>query len=281
MENLSRSVQFILPFLYGALLFLFGSVFFKQSAGRKLLFPLLLVTIIFHVTYILSFTLSAGHCLYTNFYEFFSLIAFTMLVSYTAVEPRRKGLAAGTGMMVVLAGFIFQTISSLKTSIAHVSDHQHLFESPMFNVHIVTIVFGFSALTLSTIYGSLYLLLYRAMRQNEFGSFFHEVPSLDRLERYGIRASMIGFVFLTISIVAGALLTGQIDPLKNMSDYLLDSKTLTTVLIWGVFGATLVLHKYRRLAGRKIVVFWMSGFALSIISMTVINRFVSDFHNFF
>lgn len=281
MEILSRSTQTILPFLYGALLFLFGSVFFRQSATRKPLYPLLLVTIAVHSIYICAFTLAAGHCLYTNFYEFFSLIAFTMLSSYTAVEPRRKGLAAGTGMMVVLAGFIFQAISSLYTSVEHISDSQHLFESATFNVHIITIVFGFSALTLATIYGSLYLLLYRAMRLNEFGTFFHEVPSLDKLERYGVRSSIIGFIFLTISIIAGAALTGEIVPTKSISAYLLDSKTLTTVLIWAVFGGTLILHKYKKLEGRKIVVFWMSGFALSIISMTVINRFVSNFHNFF
>jgi ABC-type uncharacterized transport system permease subunit len=280
MEILSRSAQFLLPFCYGVLLFLFGSVFFKQSAGRKALYPLLVATIAVHAVYILSFTIAAGHCLYTNFYEFFSLIAFTLLASYTIVEPRRKGLAAGTGMMVALAGFVFQTISSLNTSILHISEHEHLFKSPAFNTHIITIVFGFSALTLSSIYGSLYLLLYRAMRLNEFGSFFHEIPSLDRLERYGVRSSMIGFFFLSISIIAGAILTTSIEPSRDIVTYLFDSKTITTILIWAVFGVTLILHKYRKLEGRKIVVFWMSGFALSIISMTVINRFVSDFHNF-
>jgi ABC-type uncharacterized transport system permease subunit len=281
MEILSRSTQTILPFLYGALLFLFASVLFRKSAGRKFLYPLLLVTIAVHGVYIFSFTLAAGHCLYTNYNEFFSLIAFTLLCSYTAVEPRRKGLAAGTGMMVVLAGCIFQTLSSLYTSLEHRSDSQHLFESPTFNLHIITIVFGFSAFTLATIYGSLYLLLYRAMRMNEFGSFFHEVPSLDKLERYGVRSSMIGFVFLTISIIAGAILTSEIIPVKSITAYLLDSKTLTTILIWTVFGVTLLLHEYKKIGGRKIVIFWMSGFALSIISMTIINRFVSNFHNFF
>lgn len=281
METVSRITQAILPILYGLLLILFASVFFKTSASRKLLYPLLILTTAIHSLYICSFTLAAGHCLYTNSYEFFSLIAFTMLCSYTAIEPRNKRLVAGTGMMVVLTCFIFQAISSLYTSLHHVSDSQHLFQSSTFNIHIITIVFGFSALTLATIYGSLYLLLYRTMRLNKYGAFFHEVPSLDRLERYGVRASMIGFVFFTVSIIAGAVLTGDIVPTKSIASYLIDSKTLTTILIWAVFGITLIFHQYKKIEGRKIVIFWMSGFALSILSMTIINRFISDFHNYF
>jgi ABC-type uncharacterized transport system permease subunit len=196
------------------------------------------------------------------------------------VEVRREHFSVGTGLMVVLVGFVFQLVSSLNTTIDIPGARNELFGSPMFNVHIITVVFGYAALTLATIYGSLYLLLYRAMRKNSFGSFFHEIPSLDKLEKFGVRASGIGFGFLTVSIVAGSLLVRKLVPGASAINYFLDPKTLATILIWAVFGSTLLLHRLKRLEGKRIVIFWMSGFALVLISMTVINSFVTEFHNF-
>jgi len=126
----------------------------------------------------------------------------------------------------------------------------------------------------------LYLLLYRSMRRNKFGILFYEVPSLDHLERFGIRSSAIGFIFLSVAIIFGAVLTSRLHTDFGVVNYLLDPKTLATVLIWLVFGITLVARRVARLEGRKIVILWMSGFGLAIISMTIINSFVTDFHNF-
>jgi ABC-type uncharacterized transport system permease subunit len=280
MDALVGIFQPILPILYGLLLFGFANVFFRQSVKRKWLFPLVILTLLSDAIYIGSYTKAAGHCLYTNFYELFALIAFVLLLIYAMVEVRREHFSVGTGLMVVLVGFVFQLVSSLNTTIDIPGARNELFGSPMFNVHIITVVFGYAALTLATIYGSLYLLLYRAMRKNSFGSFFHEIPSLDKLEKFGVRASGIGFGFLTVSIVAGSLLVRKLVPGASAINYFLDPKTLATILIWAVFGSTLLLHRLKRLEGKRIVIFWMSGFALVLISMTVINSFVTEFHNF-
>jgi ABC-type uncharacterized transport system permease subunit len=258
----------------------FCNCFSRRIETRKWLFALVLVTIVAHSLYIGAFTIAAGHCLLTNFYEFFSLIAYTLFVSYAIVELKPKQIAAGTGMMVSLVGFIFQLISSLGSSPEHVSEFSAIFKDPVFNVHVTSAVFGYAALTLATIYGSLYLLLYRSMRRNKFGVLFYEVPSLDHLERFGIRASAIGFMFLSVSIAFGAALAAKVQTDFGFGNYLLDPKTLATVLIWLVFGITLIARRIARLEGRKIVIFWMSGFGLAIISMTIINSFVTNFHDF-
>lgn len=258
----------------------YAGIFFRRIESRKWLFPLVLVVIGAHALYIGAFTAAAGHCLLTNFYEFFSLVAFTLLVSYGLVELKPKQIAAGTGMMVSAVGFAFQLASSLSASPEHVSENLQIFNDPVFNIHVTSAVFGYAALTLATIYGSLYLLLYRSMRRNKFGMLFYEVPSLDHLERFGIRASAIGFIFLSASIVFGALLASSSPLQLGVAHYMSDPKTIATVLIWLVFGITLIARRLARLEGRKIVVLWMSGFGIAIISMTIINSFVTNFHSF-
>lgn len=277
MLQASNAIQAILPFLYGILLIGFANIFIHPGSNRRWIFPAVLFILILHGAYIGLYTVTTGHCLLTTSYELFSLIAFTLLVIYTIVEIRPAEIAAGTGAMVVLVTFLFQFISSLAT---HYEAQNPIFKDPYFNIHVTSAVFGYAALTLATIYGSLYLLLYRAMQRNTFGSVFQELPSLARLERFGIRSSAAGFVFLSISILFGVLLINKSLPLLQGGSYLLDPKTIATILTWLVFGTTLVIRRVAKIEGRKLVIFWMSGFALTLVSMTIINAFGTDYHNF-
>ncbi len=279
MLQISNAIQALLPFLYGTLLLGFANLFLRPDSKRGWIFPAIIITLILHATYIGLYTILAGHCLLTTSHELFSLIAFTMLVTYIIVEPRPKEISAGTGTMVAMVTFLFQLISSLSSNSSSASQNP-IFSDTFFNVHVTSAVFGYAALTLATIYGSLYLLLYRAMKKNTFGPIFQGLPSLGRLERFGIRASAVGFVFLSISIIFGALLIKKSVPLSQGTSYLLDPKTIATVLTWLVFGSTLFIRRIAKIEGRQLVLFWMSGFALTLISMTIINAFGTEYHNF-
>jgi ABC-type uncharacterized transport system permease subunit len=279
MLQISNGIQALLPFLYGFLLGGFVNIFLRPDSKKGWVFPLIIITLILHAIYIGFYTVLAGHCLLTTSHELFSLIAFTLLVTYIIVEPRPKEISAGTGAMVLLVTFLFQLISSLSSNSASAAQNP-IFSDPFFNIHVTSAVFGYAALTLATIYGSLYLLLYRAMKKNTFGPIFQGLPSLGRLERFGIRASAVGFIFLSISILFGALLIKRSMPISQGSSYLLDPKTIATLLTWLVFGTTLFIRRIAKVEGRRLVLFWMSGFALTLVSMTIINAFGTEYHNF-
>ena len=277
MLQASDAIQAILPFLYGILLIGFANIFIRPGSSRRWIFPAVILTLVLHAIYIGLYTVTAGHCLLTTSHELFSLIAFTLLVTYTIVEIRPQEVAAGTGAMVSLVAFIFQLISSLAS---HYDVKNPIFNDPLFNIHVTSAVFGYAALTLATIYGALYLMLYRAMARNTYGSIFQELPSLSRLERFGIRCSAVGFIFLSISILFGVLLINKSMPISQGTSYLLDPKTIATVLTWLVFGTTLIIRQFANIEGKKLVIFWMSGFALTLVSMTIINAFGTEYHNF-
>jgi ABC-type uncharacterized transport system permease subunit len=280
MLQAANVIQVLLPFLYGTLLFGFLRVFVRPGRKRFWLFPTVIVSLSLHAIYIGLYTINAGHCLLTTSHELFSLIAFTLLATYVIVELRRDELSAGTGAMVLLVAFLFQCVSSLSSRTNTLAAQNPIFSNPLFNIHVTSAVFGYAALTLATIYGSLYLLLYRTMKKNTFGAVFQELPSLGRLERFGIRASAVGFIFLSISILFGVLLINKTVPLAQSGSYLLDPKTIATILTWLVFGTTLFIRRIAKIEGRKLVIFWMSGFALTLISMTIINAFGTEYHNF-
>ena len=180
----------------------------------------------------------------------------------------------------MLVAFLFQFVSAIGIGQKTPATLNPIFLDPIFNIHVTSSVFGYAALTLSTIYGSLYLLLYRAMRTNKFGPIFNELPSLSYLERYGLRALLAGFIFLSISIIFGFLLINQHFSSTEASQFVTDPKTIATILVWLIFGLTLVLRQGMHIQGRKLVIFWMSGYALTLISMTIVNAFVTEYHRF-
>ncbi|HZK75642.1 MAG TPA: cytochrome c biogenesis protein CcsA [Candidatus Kapabacteria bacterium] len=283
MAILSSALRILLPIAYGALAFYFARTFFRrfnQAARLKHAVPAAYALLALHTIYIGAYTAANHHDLVATVYELFSLIAFTLLAVYVFAELRASRETSGTGFFVLSVCFLLQLVSSLTISSAPLPETSAILKDPIFNLHVTTSVFGYAALMLAAIYGGLYLLLYRAIRRNQFGAIFEHIPSLERLERYGLRATAFGFIFLTLSVAFGALLFSRIPLTVSTSQFLLDPKVLMTLLVWLLFGVTLLVRKVVHLEGRRLVLFWMSGFALTVISMTIVNWIGTSFHSF-
>jgi ABC-type uncharacterized transport system permease subunit len=287
MTGLLTTLQLLLPALYAGLVFYFGRTFFRPSGQSgeterrlKYALPAAYVLIGLHAAYIGVFTSVEHHELVATIYELMSLIAFTLFTIYVFAELRPTKETSGTGFFVAAVAFLLQLGSSLTVRTEIVSEIKPLLRDPIFNLHVTTSVFGYAALILAAIYGGLYLLLYNALRRNEFGAIFEHIPSLSRLERYGTRATAAGFVFLTFAIALGVLLLQRFPPIGSTGSMLFDPKVLTTLLVWLVFGVTLLIRQFAHVEGRRLVLFWMSGFALTVVSMTIVNAVATNFHSF-
>jgi len=283
MQVLANGLQVLLPFVYAGLVIYFGRTFFRsESVTRRLKYavPASYTAIALHALYIGAYTRAYGHDLVATIFELFSLIAFTLFAVYVFAELRPSRETSGTGFFVAAVAFLLQLVSSLTTNGEAVSEAKAILKDPIFNLHVTSSVFGYAALMLAAIYGGLYLLLFRAIRRNEYGAIFEHIPSLELLERYGLRATAAGFVFLTVSILLGIALFNRFPLAVNTSQFIFDPKVLMTILVWLVFGVTLLVRKVVHLEGRRLVLFWMSGFALTIVSMTIVNAIGTAFHSF-
>jgi ABC-type uncharacterized transport system permease subunit len=283
MDFLATGLQILLPFVYGALTFYFARTFFRSlDTPRRLQYavPASYTALALHALYIGAYTVQNHHELVATIFELFSLIGFTLFAVYVFAELRASKETSGTGFFVAAVSLLLQTVSSLTVRGEQLAETKAILKDPIFNLHVTTSVFGYAALMLAAIYGGLYLLLFRAIRRNEYGPIFEHIPSLERLERYGLRATAVGFVFLTVSIVLGIALYDRFPLAVSTTQFFLDPKVLMTVLVWLVFGVTLLVRKVVHLEGRRLVLFWMSGFALTIVSMTIINAIGTTFHSF-
>ncbi len=262
-----------LPFFYLLAVVVYGRAFYAsvETLGRSkrgIIHAVLLV----HAAYLIARTIAFDHPPATNIFEILTLLAFATSLSYAVIETRTG--RHETGFFVLIPAFLFQSVSSLY--IRDLLEVPEILRSSYFGVHVASALAGYAGITLSAVYGSLYLMLYHQIKSVRFGAVYRKLPSLENLERMSILAASSGFIFLAVAMLAGLLWL----PKAFTEVSYADPKLVGTVLVWLMYGAALAAQRTGRWKGRRLMVVAIVGFAISLFSMTVVNMFFTGFHRF-
>jgi HemX protein len=275
MLALAKICEALLPLTYMVAMGLYTLAFFRrEDVFERWTRPALLAAILIHTVLIGARTSYHGHCLVYTPFEMMTLISFTIALTYLVLELSTG--ERGTGMFFVGMALLFQTVSSMFGA----SLEQYTTSPVLLNIyvglHISAALIGYTAFTMSAVYGALYLMLYHQIRSNRFNTFYERLPSLGLLELMSSRAALIGVVFLTIAILIAIVWMPDIIPGFSYAD----PKMISTMMIWLVYVASLVARYVARLDSRKVMVMSLIGFLGTIISMTIVNFIASGFHRF-
>ena len=274
MNSVIDSITIALPILYFATVWIYGQSFFRDNTtATKLKTPSLIIILIIHLFYLIARTVEFNHPPITTVFEILTAVAFALAASYRIIEFQTR--IKNTGFFVISVALLFQTISSL--FIVDLLEVKPLLRSNLLGFHVLSAISGFSAFAISAVYGILYLMLYHNLKKNSFGLIYEKLPNLEKLERMALVAVGTGFILLTI-----AILIGSVWLVRSVENYsLLDPKLIGTIIVWLVYGAGLLGRKSFGWKGRRIMVLSITGFAVSFLSLTLINVYLSGFHNFF
>jgi ABC-type transport system involved in cytochrome c biogenesis permease subunit len=269
-----NALEILLPVLYFGTIWAYARAFFSGLKQAELLkTPLLIVTVAAHALYIVARTVEYSHPPITSIFEILSLIAFTVALVYAYIEMRTENRS--TGYFILIFPFFFQLVSSM--FIKEVPVVPEVLRSNLLGFHVTSALLGYAAITISAVYGFLYLMLYHDIKSNQFGLIYKRLPNLEVLERMSSTATLFGFLLLTVAIVVGLLwlpsITGSIP--------YTDPKLFGTAAIWLIYAVGLTAKRIFGWQGKRIVVLSMFGFALAMFSITVINMFFSGFHKFY
>ncbi len=274
MRTLISIIEILLPVLYFSTIWAYARAFFSGvKTAESLKTPLLYSTVILHFLYIILRTTEYDHPPITSVFEILSLIAFTIAVVYTFIEFKTKNTS--TGYFILIIPFFFQIISSL--FIKENSEVPALLRSNLLGFHVTSALLGYAAITISAVYGFLYLMLYHNIKSSQFGLIYNRLPNLEMLERMSFTATVFGFLLLTVAIVVGLVWMPKV--FGNIP--YTDPKLFGTIAIWLIYAVGLTAKKAARWQGKRIIVLSMFGFAIAMFSMTIINIFLSGFHKFF
>jgi ABC-type uncharacterized transport system, permease component len=266
--------NFIIPFLYWITVGIYLYDFMNGGKGAsdyKRLF--LFLTLLFHTCYLFLRTITFAHPPITNVFEIFTVLAFSISLSYFILELVTD--IRGTGLFIIAISIIFQTISSL--FIQDSFEVKEVLRSGLLGSHVLSALLGYSGITISAVYGFLYLILYNEIKLNKFGLIFNRLPSLEKLEQLSFYSAIIGFILLTVAIVIGIIWLPR--AFINFSFY--DPKLIGTSLVWLLYGIGILNKVLGGWQGKRVVVFSIIGFLIAITSTLVTNFMAKSFHSFY
>lgn len=209
----------------------------------------------------------SGHGPYLSQHEGFSSIVWIVVVMflvYSYKVPKLKGL----GLIMMPASFLMMAGGILKTP--GIERLPATFHSIWLWIHI-----GFTKLALGAMLIALGSAIFYLLKGKKGESgFYQKLPAIKVLDTYSYKFAGFGFVFWTITVVAGALWANEAwgrywgwDPIETWS-----------LITWLLFGIYLHLRRFFKWHGKRAAWLIIICFIFSIITLFVIPFVVDTIH---
>lgn len=273
MLTISKSLSVLLPLFYLILLFIYGQIFFGRTKRlENKTFAMLLIVAFIHGIEITLRGISTGSIPLTTLFDAFSFLAFSILIVYMIIEILTKNKA--TGLYVFILPFILQTISSMLYNRGVTTNP--LLSNPIFAVHAVLSVIGYTAIFISALYALLYIMLNMNIKNHRFGLLYDKLPPLALLESMSIRSVKIGIILLGLG-----LLVGHFRAYDFFNTYWpLDPKVIISDVIWICYFSGFFISQIFKWRGRWMAYLSLSGFFILLIANILLKLLSDTFHQF-
>jgi ABC-type transport system involved in cytochrome c biogenesis permease subunit len=268
-----NAISVLLPVFYIIVFIDYALLFFRDDPfAYKTVNLFLKITISLHVILIILRTSILQHIPISSVFEVLSAIALAIVIVYLYVEEITR--IKTTGLFIIAIVFLFQLISSIFITMN--VEINHLLSNKFFGIHVTFAIFGYSAITISAIYGFLYLMMYHDIKSSKFGLIYNRLPSLEILGSMNYNSALIAFICITLAIIFGSIWSSMsINTYWNW-----DPKLISVLITWIIFGFGIVSKKYFKLSGKKIAYISLLGFLIMLFSMLAVNLFFTTFHEF-
>src|SRR5204863_5553840 len=125
--------------------------------------------------------------------------------AYLYVELTTNERAMGAFVTVLLAALAILPALNPQTDA-----RPALLRSPLFTVHVLSMLFAYASFALAFVLGITYVLLFKEIKAKHLGFFYARLPSLQTLDVMNGRAITVGWIFLTVGVAVGGIWATQI-----------------------------------------------------------------------
>ena len=249
----------------------------RQPAAGRTATTLLVAGALAHTFVIGMVTMEVSHVPVTNKATAISTFVWLLVLSYLYTEMTTDERAMGTFILpLVLA---FQSIPAFDPIPEGRAD---VLQGPLFAIHVSSLMFAYASFALACVIGITYVLLFKEIKAKHLGFFYARLPSLQILDSMNQRAIVIGWVALTIGLVAGALFAAEVptqDPrVQAMS--LQDPKIFVALVCWAIYSFEVFAARRIGWGGRRTAYLSALGFAVVLLNFVPISFFLPNSHNF-
>jgi cytochrome c-type biogenesis protein CcsB len=245
------------------------------AAGRSraLTTAMALTTIgwVLHAAAALFRGLAAGRVPWANMFEF-SLTATAIIIGVFLLVQLWQDLRF-LGALIV--GFSLIALGIATTNYyVDVIPLPDALQSAWLVIHVFVAILGTSFFALGAGLSVTQLLQSRREAGRSTPGFLATLPSAEKLENLAYRVVLIGFVFWTFTLIAGAVWAE-----RAWGRYWgWDTKEVWTFIIWTIFAGYIHARATRGWRGARSAVLAIVGFSAVVFNFTIVNQFFKGLH---
>lgn len=271
MANFLIALDSWLPLALAATTIAYG-IDFRRTDGPPRALPtwLLRITFAAMLARFFAFVAVYGRPALASPTEALGTIALAIVVVYGILEALHRDRSVAFPLLSLAT--IAKTAAMLGPPPAPVANE--LLTQTWFGFHAMSAILGYTGFSVGAVYAVLFLVLYSRLKRHQFGVFWDRLPPLDELATMAIRGAGLGFVFLTLAMVAGAFGWSRLldHPVWQ------DPKVVSTFLAWLAYAIGLGLYHFGGWRGARCVWITLVAFGLMILSSWVVPALLGSSH---
>ena len=223
-------------------------------------------------------TVQVGHAPLVGTTAALSAFVWLLGLAYLYVE-----LTADERAMGIFVAPLLVALDVIPVLDPAVSPRPEVLRSPLFTLHVVSMLFAYASFALASVLGVTYVLLFNEIKAKHLGYFYARLPSLQMLDVMNGRVVTIGWFFLTLGIAIGGIwamrITSSADPRVNQMS-VGDPKILIALLSWALYSFAVLARPAIGWTGRRAA--WLSaiGFVIVLLNFVPVGYFLTRSHNF-
>ena len=250
--------------LSAVLYFLYGGI--KRPWAGKAAWWILLTAFAVHTVCIVVRGINAGRLPLTNQYEFASAFAWGIALCFLIFVKKFKFDALG----MFVAPIIFLVIGYASMQSREIHSLMPALQSAWLGFHVSMAIIGYGGFGVAFGVALAYLL------RNKLGSLAQHIPEEKTLDLIIYRAVSLGFLFLTMCMITGAIWAKR----AWGSYWSWDPKETWSLITWIIYAIFLHLRLRKGMVGKKSAVFAVVGFLCVIFTYVGVNTLLSGLHSY-
>ena len=186
-------------------------------------------------------------------------VAVWVVVALELMIEQRSGVR-------VLGAFVLPIVVllSLKALTTRPASLAPVLASAWIWIHIALAMVGFAAFVFNFVGALMYLLQERQLKNKRPGAFYYRLPSLETLDRLTFRTLALGFPFLTVGLLLGAIWART----AWGSALTFDPLAFFSLVAWVIYAGNLAGRAAAGWHGRRAAYFAIFGFAALVLTLS-------------
>ena len=239
----------------------------KKKALTNTALVIMVIGFILHTIALILRTIAAKHAPFANLYESLVFFSWTTILTYFILEFKYK--------LKILGAFVppiaFLTIgyaSVLPKSYKTAEPLVPALQSYWLEIHVIACFVAYFVFAVAFVMGIIFLI--RARKETE------KLPTLEVLDDLSYKTIAIGFPFLTLGIITGAIWANY----AWGSYWSWDPKETWALVIWLIYAAYLHARVTGGWRGKRTNYLNILGFMAVIFTYLGVNLLLSDMHSY-